>query len=153
MSPGEKPAEAKLAALTMDEILGPVAINGALTLNETGMITGVLPAPMELTVMAPIYEPGLIPVELTVTTSVDGVVDEPTETLSQLGDADTENGSAVPPETLMDWLAGLAAPVWAVKDKLVGLAASFGLLETSKAIGRMSGEFVALGLVIAIVAV
>lgn len=88
-------------------------------------------------------------------TSVAGVEVAAAETLSQLGDVVMENGTAAPvtPARLMDWLAGLEPPLCPIKVRLVGLGASVGLPDTTRVTGIMSGELVALGLVMLMVAV
>jgi hypothetical protein len=93
-----------------------------------------------------------MPLELTVTTSVAGVVLDPAETLSQLGDAVMVNDNGALPVRLIDWLAGFAPPLDPEKVKLAGLGASVGLLETTRDTGIVTGEFVAPALVIDIVA-
>ena len=75
------------------------------------------------------------------------------ETLSQLGDVEMVKATAEPPERLMDWLAGLAPPACVIKLKLAGLAANVGLLETIRPTNKISGELVAPGLLIEMVAV
>jgi hypothetical protein len=123
------------------------------TVNETGMVTGLLPAALDVMVIEPWYEPALIPLALTVATKVDGVVLADAETLSQLGDVEMVKATADPPERLMDWLAGLAPPACVVKLKLAGLAVSVGLPETTRPTSKISGELVAPGLRIETVAV
>jgi hypothetical protein len=72
-------------------------------------------------------------------TSVEGVVPEALETLSQPGDVAIVNGSAPLPDRLMDWLAGFAAPLCARKVKAAGLAVRVGLLETTMVTGIARG--------------
>ncbi len=86
------------------------------------------------------------------TTSVAGVVLDAADTPSQLDDPATVNGMAELPVRLMDWLAGLAPPLCPVNVKLVGVALSVGLLETTRLTLIMSGEFEAPVLAIEIVA-
>jgi hypothetical protein len=71
---------------------------------------------------------------------------------SQLGDVVMVNGSVELPVRLTDWLPGFAPPLCAAKVKLLGLAASAGLLETTSVTGTVSGEFDAPALVIVILA-
>ena len=90
--------------------------------------------------------------EFTVTTRVDGVAPDAAETPSQLGEIAMANGSTELPVRVIDWPAGFAAPACAENVKLVGLATSVGLLETTRLTGKAIGEFVAPALVIEIVA-
>ena len=76
---------------------------------------------------------------LTVATRVDGVLTDAAETPSQLGDADTVNGSAALPARLMVWPDGFEPPAGAAKVKLDGLGASIGLLETTNVTGNTCG--------------
>src|SRR5579859_5920506 len=92
-----------------------------------------------------------MPWELTLAKSVDGVVPDEAETLSQLGDVVIVNGTAELLLRAMDWPAGFAAPVWVLKVKVVGSERSVGLLETTKVTGTTSGEFAASALVMEIV--
>ena len=120
--------------------------------SATGITSGLLPATLDVTVIVPWYDPWLIPAVFTVAISVDGVVPEAMDAASQLGDVVKLNGSVELPIRLTDWLPGFAPPLWAVKVKLLGLAASAGLLETTSVTGIVSGEFEALALVMVILA-
>jgi hypothetical protein len=131
-------------------MVGPVTA-AALTLSVTGITRGLLPAPVEVMVMVPWYAPWAIPAILAVTTRVAGVVLAADETPSQLGDVAIVNGNAALPVRLTDWLAGFEPPLCPLNVKLVGLAESVGLLETTRDTFRTSGELVALELVMEIV--
>src|SRR5271166_2753497 len=102
--------------------------SGVTMLRWTGMVTGLLPAALEMMVIAPRYDPTAIPLGLTETTRLDGVVPDAAETLSQLGCEVSVNGSGEVPETLMDWVAGVV-PAGVVKVKLIGVIANVGLGE------------------------
>jgi hypothetical protein len=123
-------------------MVGPVTA-AALRVSVTGMTRGLLPAEVEVMVMDPGYDPWAIPVMLAVTTRVAGVVLADDETPSQLGVDAMVNGSGELLVSMMDWLAGFAPALCPLNVKLVGLTESAGLLETTRATVRMSGELLA----------
>ena len=104
-----------------------VGVTGAaVTVNVTGTVTEV--APVALRVMVPICVPAVSAPVVTLTVTTPLPVPEAGLTASQ-GALSLADQVRVPPPVLLRlrvWVAGLLAPCWAVKERLVGLAPMAG---------------------------
>ena len=112
----------------------PLTINwpppALLTVRVTGTLTGELVAPVAVTVIAPLYVPGVRPAMLTETVTAEGAVPEVGLTLSHVALSVALQFNVPPPVLVMprDWFAGFAPPAVAVKLKLDGLTPIVGLV-------------------------
>jgi len=118
---------AKPTATAAREICGN-GPGGAVTVSDTGMLTGEPVTPVEVIVTVPLYVPAPNPEVSTLTDTVDGASPLAGIAESQVALSDAAQESVPPPAfvTDIDREAGLTPPAWPVNARLPGVTDNAG---------------------------